>query len=279
MKNWDLSIRDGAKMTNWTKTKALKELSSRIETTIELKNSKGYSAEHMRWQANCIELLEEVFGRESRYYLSFVHIEWRKTGAFIVGGPADRSGSMNPAAAIEREHQKAYIGALDAAKGLLQGAYDKLERSEIANVYEGKNTPPETSDILQIINLCDRQLRKIIRSKPDKEVEVQVALENLLIGAEIEYSRESVHIQFSSKSYIPDFTFSRIDLALEVKLCNRVGREKEIISEINDDILAYQTKYGNLLFVIYDNGYIRDIDRFKQDIEKSQKVVLLIIKH
>ena len=101
----------------------------------------------------------------------------------------------------------------------------------------------------------------------------------MLIGADVKYSRESEHIEFSSKSYIPDFTFSRIDLALEVKLCNRVGREKEIISEINDDILAYQTKYSNILFVIYDNGFIRDIDRFKQDIEKSQKVVLLIIKH
>ena len=35
-----------------------------------------------------------------------------------------------------------------------------------------------------------------------------------------------------------------------------------IISEMNDDIISYQTKYGNLLFVIYDIGNIRDVSRF-----------------
>ena len=171
------------------------------------------------------------------------------------------------------------MSSLDSASGLLRAASDLLERSELTEVYQGKDTPPESSAIVKIINLCDRQLRKVIRDKPQGEKEVQDGLENLLIGATIEYTRESDHIEFSSKTYVPDFTFSKIDLALEVKLCSKKEREKGIISEINDDILAYQTKYGNLLFVIYDNGFIRDIDRFKQDFERSQNVIIVVVKH
>jgi len=68
-------------------------------------------------------------------------------------------------------------------------------------------------------------------------------------------------------------------LAVEVKFCNRAGREKEIIAEINDDILAYKTKYGNLVFVIYDIGLIRDIDKFGRNFEDNEGIVVRVIKH
>ena len=71
----------------------------------------------------------------------------------------------------------------------------------------------------------------------------------------------------------------KIDLACEIKLCGRQGREKELIEEINDDILAYQTKYGNLIFLIYDCGFIRDIDRFGCAFEQHQNVILRVVKH
>jgi len=66
---------------------------------------------------------------------------------------------------------------------------------------------------------------------------------------------------------------------MDIKLCVRVRREKEIIAEINDDILAYQTKYGNLFFIVYDVGFIRDIDRFIDAFEKNQNVIVKVIKH
>jgi hypothetical protein len=44
----------------------------------------------------------------------------------------------------------------------------------------------------------------------------------------------------------------KIDSALEIKFCGNLNREKSIIPEINDDILAYQTKYRNIFFVVYD---------------------------
>ena len=91
--------------------------------------------------------------------------------------------------------------------------------------------------------------------------------------------RETDSIEYSSKTYIPDFSLSRIDLALEVKLAVRQGREKEIIGEINDDILAYKTNYGNLLFVVYDAGLIRDVDRFSSQFEQHDGVLVRVIKH
>ena len=103
--------------------------------------------------------------------------------------------------------------------------------------------------------------------------------ENLLIGADIPYSREVDSIEYSSKTYTPDFSVQKADLAIEVKLCNRSGREKEIIAEINDDILAYKTKYGNIIFVIYDLGLIRDTERFIKNFEEQEGVFIKVVKH
>jgi hypothetical protein len=64
-----------------------------------------------------------------------------------------------------------------------------------------------------------------------------------------------------------------------VKLSGRAGREKEIIAEMNDDILAYKAKYGNILFVVYDVGFIRDVDRFVSQFEQHEGVLVRVIKH
>lgn len=161
----------------------------------------------------------------------------------------------------------------------MQAASDHLKRADLASVYQGKNTAPESSAILKIINIAERKLRKIIRGTPSREKEIQDAFENLLIGADIPYSRETEKIEYSSKTYTPDFTIQKIDLAIEIKLCASKDREKEIIAEINDDILAYQTKYGNLFFIVYDTGFIRDIDRFVSSFEENQNVIVKVIKH
>ncbi len=263
----------------WSKEAALAELRTLAESTKSLAKERAYSAEHTRWVARALAVLEEVFGRHSRYFLTFASYEWRETGAFLVGGPADREGSWNPQAAIERRHQAAYVKQLDSARGLLLAAADHLERTDLLAVYEGKDTPPESSVIVKVINLAERKLRKAIRETPERETVVQDAFETLLIGAEIPYKREAERIEYSSKTYVPDFTVPRIDLAIELKLCQREGREKELIAEINDDILAYQTTYGNLLFVVYDLGLIRDTERFTSSFEENQNVVVRVVKH
>lgn len=266
-------------MPKWTKDSALAELGALIGEIDHLRGVRRHSAEHTRWGVRVLQFLEQVFGQTSRFYLSFANLQWSETGSFIVGGPADLEGTWDPNAAIERREQDAYLRCLEAAKGFLLAARDELERSEIEEVYEGKDTGPESSGLVKVLNLLERKLRKVIRKAPDSEKQVQEAIETLLIGADIQYSRESESIAYSSKTYKPDFTMSRLDLALEAKLCSREGREKELIAEINDDILAYQTRYGNIVFVVYDIGVIRDVDRFVRSFEENDRVLVRIVKH
>lgn len=249
------------------------------KSAVALASQHRFSADHTRWIVRTSGFLEEVFGRNSRYYKIFSRFTWQKTGSVFVGGTDDSEGSRNPQKALERIDQEEYRNQLETARGLLFAAKDELERKDLTAVYQGKDTAPESSAIVKIINLAEHKLRKARRSKPGNEKQVQDAFENLLIGADIVFSRETERIEYSSKTYTPDLTVPKIDLAIEIKLCNRDGREKEIIEEINDDMMAYQVKYGNLMFVVYDLGFIRDIERFSTTFEKNQNVIVRVVKH
>lgn len=259
-------------MPKWSKEAALKEIKDLISEADQVATSGPYSSRHVRWDIRIRRFLGEVFGQNSVYMQSFIVLPWRETGTFVVE-------SSDVQAAIEERHLKAFVQQIDTAKGLLQAAWDELNLSSLEEVYHGKDTAPESSAILKILNLTEHKLRKVIRKSPSKEVEIQDALENLFVGADILYSREAETIEYSSKTYRPDFTIKQLDLAIEVKLCARDGREKEIIGEINDDILAYQTKYGNILFIIYDIGLIRDSDRFAASFEEHENVIIRVVKH
>lgn len=137
----------------------------------------------------------------------------------------------------------------------------------------------ETSDIIKILDLAENKLRKTFRESPKNEGEVQDRFEDLLIAREIEYFREQEKIAYSSKTYQPDFSFPAIATILEFKFCDKKGREKEIIAEINDDILAYKTKYPNIIFIVYDMGFVRDVDKFKEDIESMDNIIVKVVKH
>ena len=263
----------------WTKETAIKEIAKLLKDIEELEEVKAFSSIHVRWHQRVVSFLEEIFGKDSRYFVSFVSLTWQRDGSFIVGGPSDPAGSFNPQAGVEREHHKAYLSQLDTARGLLLAAHDELERKGLDEVYQGKDTGPEASLLLKVINLAEHKLRKVIRETPNREKDVQDAFESLLIGAEIPYSREVDSIEYSSKTYRPDYSISRADLSIEVKLCNREGREKEIIAQINDDILAYKTKYGNMIFIVYDLGLIRDSERFVTNFEDQEGVIVKVVKN
>lgn len=160
---------------------------------------------------------------------------------------------------------------LDAVRNSLLDWILKLEKEDIN--LEEKNTGSE------IIKLLDYKLRKTIRTTPTEEREVQDAFENLLVGAGILYSRETDSIEYSTKTYTPDFSIEKEDLAVEIKLSNKKEREKKMIEEINDDILAYRTKYKNVIFVVYDIGFIKDVERFSRHFEDQEGVVVRVIKH
>ncbi len=133
-----------------------------------------------------------------------------------------------------------------------------------------------------IENFFSSRLRTVIFNKPDKEIEVQNAIESLLLGRGLskgtDYDRESGKFEFSGKEYIPDFIISKLNLCIEVKLL-RGGRKSKIIEEISSDITAYQKVYQRQLYIVYDLGVIQNEVEFKGDIEKFEGVRVIIIKH
>jgi hypothetical protein len=265
-----------ANCCKWTKESALKELENLIDEIDSLHEVRYGSAPHVRWFVRTVKFLSEVFGDNSLYAMTIARTNWGNIGGYMLVGWE----ALEPERAIERRKQQTYSYQLDNTEGLLQAAVDELVQADsIDTVYKGKNTAPEASTIIKVINLAERKLRKIIRTIPTREKEVQDSFETLLIGADVEYSRKTDSIEYSSKTYTPDFTAPKSDLAIELKLCPKIEREKEMIAEINDDILAYKTKYGNILFVIYDCGFIRDVDRFIEHFEKNENVIVKVVKH
>ncbi|MEY9860561.1 hypothetical protein ABH935_006198 [Catenulispora sp. GAS73] len=103
-------------------------------------------------------------------------------------------------------------------------------------------------------------------------------LETIFRAKALDYLREKDTVPYSTKRYIPDFTFNRLGLAVEVKYCKDDKREKELIGEINDDIIGYAGRYDRTGFVIYDLGFIRDVRQFCGDIEKNPNIHVLIVK-
>jgi hypothetical protein len=262
-------------MSTWNTETALQEIEQLIKEIDLLYNQRRGSAAHTRWFIRAMTFLQEVFGENSVFFGAFAATKWGHVGGFILTGYE----TLEPEQAIEQRRQQAYRYQLENTIGLFQAAADQLRRKGIEAVYEGKDTGPEASIIVKVINLAERKLRKVMRDVPAKEKEVQDAFESLLIGADISFSRETDSIEYSSKTYTPDFTIAKADLAIEIKLCRKVEREKEMIAEINDDILAYRSKYGNCLFVIYDCGFIRDVERFARNFEQNENVIVKVVKH
>lgn len=130
----------------------------------------------------------------------------------------------------------------------------------------------------QIVDLIKANLRPAIYDDPKHEREVQNALETIFRARALDFRREQQTVPYSTKRYIPDFTFDRVGLAVEVKLCKDKDREKLMIDEINSDIIGYGGRYDRCLFVIYDLGFIRDVAKFSADIEANPNVHVLIIK-
>ena len=130
----------------------------------------------------------------------------------------------------------------------------------------------------EIVTLLEDNLRPAMFTDPENERQVQDAVETIFCVRGLDFRREAQTVPYSTKRYIPDFTFDALGLAVEIKLCNRAGREKEMIDEINADIIGYQGGYQRILFVIYDLGFIRDVATFRSSIELQVGVRVMVIK-
>ncbi len=260
-----------------TQEQAIETLQKLIDEISSLKMERAASAKHSRWLVNTLAITEQVFGEHSTIHLSICALPWRRTGEFTF--QPLHYGTTDPDEASKIIHHKVYLEQLDTATGILEAGIDQIKAYGIDTVYKSKDTTKESSEIIKILDLAESKLRKTIRNLPKNEKEVQDRFEDLLNARAVDFLREQEKIVYSSKTYHPDFSFPRINTVVEIKLCDKREREKEIISEINDDILAYKTKYPNIIFIVYDTGYIRDIDKFKEDIESVDTIIVKVIKH
>lgn len=140
-----------------------------------------------------------------------------------------------------------------------------------------------SASISEIQDLLVANLRKVIFKTPESEVDVQNAIESLLVGRgyqkPMNYDRESGKVKFSGKEFIPDFVFSSYSLALEAKLIKTKQQISNCIEEMSADIPAYLSAYKNLLFCVYDLGAIRDVNEFQDGLQRQSGVRVCVIKH
>ena len=251
-----------------TEEEALEQLAAAIQETYELaKLPKSHTERHVRWIVNTSYLLYDIFGPDSGIYRNFQRLTYTiKQETFYVWE-------------IDDLKHEGYLQDLEIARGCLQAAIDVIKRKGIKNVYEARDLVGQSNLVIHILSTIQSQLRKSIRETPNSEKVIQNSLETIFNVKEFDFLREKERIEYSSKAYAPDFTFPSISATVEVKLCNSERKEKDIISEINDDILAYSTKYSNLIFVVYDIGIIRDQDMFKGSFSKRPNVIVEVIKH
>lgn len=141
----------------------------------------------------------------------------------------------------------------------------------------------KTDEIINLKNFFQANLRKAIFVSPEKELGVQDAIEQLLIGKGltkgVDYDRETGRVKVSIKESVPDFIFPKLGLAVEIKLSKDKAKSRAIVDEINADIIAYGKSYSRIIFVVYDLGSIRDELEFKKDLELPDRIDVIVVKH
>lgn len=213
----------------WRKDDALDQLARLAEQANELNGDMPFSERHTSWLLRATEFLSEVFGEHSTYFASFQSVPWGTHPSAVIGGPGRPDESWDPQIGIERIKRESFQRHLATARGILHAARERLaQEDDVRRLYESKDTGPEASLLIKTINLAERKLRKVLREPPANEKMLQEAFENLLIGADVPYSRETKRIEYSSKTYTPDFTVDRADLAIELKVCLDRQRERAL---------------------------------------------------
>ena len=161
------------------------------------------------------------------------------------------------------------LDSVDQAIGVYEQAF---EDSDLLNF--------NSTDALDVGTAIDRALRPSFRrSPPNKESEVQDAVENILNAIGVDFVRDREVAPTGLKASRPDFTVESMNLALEIKLAKEDRGASIIQEEMNADITAYKTKWKRLMFVIYDLGVIDDPHRMRHENQRLFGVSVLIVKH
>jgi hypothetical protein len=154
---------------------------------------------------------------------------------------------------------------------------------QILKAYLANRVVPKERQIIGIADFLQANLRRATIDKPEREREVQNTIEQLFIGRGMEkgidYDREVGRVKVSAKEVIPDFVLPPLGTAIEAKLLRDRGAIGSVIDEINADIQSYSKEYTNIVFVVYDLGALRDEDEFRRDLEATDNVRVVVVKH
>ena len=239
-----------------------------VETLFEMASAAARNAER-----NCTptggDMFIEGYGGYPAYiqeYNRLVPMVWEMFGeeAHRLFHQIDLGKQMNPADTIgamwktHAEFAAARLSALAAYLKTKQGTR-KQEGDDIATLLEENVRPAMFTD-------------------PDNEKAVQDVIENDLQGAVTRLPSRAAVCPVLHQAVHPGLHVRQPWPGRRGEICNRAGREKELIDEINADILGYQGTYESMLFVIYDLGFIRDVALFKSDIELQPGVRVLTVK-
>lgn len=168
----------------------------------------------------------------------------------------------------------------DEHKRLTNILYKLIPGSEGTKVSTSDNEYDYNSDksFKELEENIRRKLRKCIHSDQFDEKYIQDGLSGLLSVLEYLFNRENVGVPHATKMRKPDFTVESLNLAIEVKLLQKKERLGQIIEEIGADIQAYKKKYNRILFVIYDCGFIQNVDQFIREFEDNT-ISVIVVKH
>ena len=140
--------------------------------------------------------------------------------------------------------------------------------------------------VIQIADFADfisRTLRRAIFDKPERERQVQDALEAIFIGRGMnkptDYDLETGRVKYSGKEFVPDFILPAMSAAIEVKLLKKASEKNIIVDQLCADCPAYLSAYETLIAVVYDLGVVRDELEFRSGFDGLGNVHVVVVKH
>lgn len=132
----------------------------------------------------------------------------------------------------------------------------------------------------RITDILTKGVPPICQSKkPDNEPRLQEICDGLLQGADIDLTREYPFMKWGSNLTKPDWSNDELRLWVEAKYV----RKKADVAQINEDIAADITKYGDnrrrVLFVVYDPEHlIIDEAGFRKPVEARPEMLVCFIR-
>ena len=176
-------------------------------------------------------------------------------------------------------------------KGLYGSSYQEIIELEVSeNKKQGIYTAinPEylskRLSYMYVAELIEERFRtQFPKLPPSDEKEVQDHLQ-MFFDAQgykrgLDYVRERGRVLFSIKEYVPDFALVQSKTVIEVKLLKDGSKKSRMIEEMNADYSAYTKEYNNIIYLVYDLGFISNVEEFKRDFEAKGNVKVVIIKH